>query len=82
MVADEEGCFYMNPFRSLETNRPYFGLCFKLELINFCIFRETDEYKAYEQFSLTMGIFTMGETSSLGLEQCLDSSVRKFYVNI
>ena len=35
---------------------------------NFCIFRETDEYKAYEHFSLTMGIFTMGETSSLGFK--------------
>ena len=29
--------------------------------ISWSLYRETDQYKAYEHFSLTMGIFTMGE---------------------
>ena len=34
---DEDGCFYMNPYR------------------------ETPEYRAYEQFSLVVGLLTLGD---------------------
>ena len=53
----------MNPFRQEDLFMQHLVRHFEREkkCITSFPFRQTDDYKAYEKFSLTMGIFTIGE---------------------